>query len=294
MGSNQVEVPICIDDKLYKSYWESEIKHAISSINLAVPGLYLYLSKDSYAIKISITDEDEYRAFTRGNIISQRKVLISLGKNFTESKEQRHSTATHEMLHALGIKHELQRRDAGGFASYPRSDKQVFPKLDYYGITAFDPNSIMMYPECEETFSRKDEAYIWTLKPGRERQSEMSEPDKVGLNMLHKPVPTASYKPRRNGPGKIYYCGRNFIQQDDSSGTCIGSNGGPTCPACRVLKSEALLKLVKNNKWQGWSGLVYCGKKFCEPHDLGNGWSHDGYCGPNNGPQCHDCKTYAF
>ena len=41
---------------------------------------------------------------------------------------------------------------------------------------------------------------------------------------------------------------------------------------------------VEKGKWQGWTGQVYCGRKFGvqEP-------GHNGLCGPNNGPPCPEC-----
>ena len=48
-------------------------------------------------------------------------------------------------------------------------------------------------------------------------------------------------------------------------------------------------QISKEEKWQGWSGLVYCGKKFGVPDDV-----HDGYCGPNNGPPRPDCSNSLY
>ena len=287
LGHHQVDVPIFMAFNLYMPYWEFEIKHAIRSINEAVPGLHLYLTTDTYDYKIKITGEDEDDVYTEGNIILDREVIINLGRNFSDSEEQRRSTATHELMHALGVKHEHQRLDANQFVSYRRHSIHLSPRPHYYGLTAFDPMSIMMYSERD--INRRGDAYIWMLKPCKDRELKMSELDKVGLNLLYKPAVNGSYNPRYNDKGlwNIYYCGRTFKQQDGTTGECGNITGGPTCPACRVLRCDALDSLVQNGKWQGWTGLVYCGRKFSNPSS-----DHDGYCGPNRGPQCPGCLFY--
>ena len=72
---------------------------------------------------------------------------------------------------------------------------------------------------------------------------------------------------------------------------------GPNCPACRTLIGPA--KIEKNcGYWQGWSGLFYCGKNFTKPSEkkckkTGKPW-HDGFCGPDYGPQCPECKERLY
>ena len=39
-------------------------------------------------------------------------------------------------------------------------------------------------------------------------------------------------------------------------------------------------------KWQGWSGMVYCGKKIGKQSE-----GHDSVCGPDNGPSCEECLS---
>ena len=68
---------------------------------------------------------------------------------------------------------------------------------------------------------------------------------------------------------------------------------GPTnwanCPACRTLKCDALERIWTKNKWQGWSGLVYCGREFGKKVP-----GHDGFCGPNNGIPCPECSKILY
>lgn len=74
--------------------------------------------------------------------------------------------------------------------------------------------------------------------------------------------------------------GHNKPASSTTDGRC-GPNNGPNCPSCRVLKNPKLKNKMGSQRWQGWSGLVYCGNYFGK---MGNG--HDGYCGPNNGISC--------
>ena len=87
----------------------------------------------------------------------------------------------------------------------------------------------------------------------------------------------------------MWYCGRyvmtrhNYPAENTTDGYC-GKNNWANCPACRTLKNDKVNELVRRGKWQGWSGLFYCGKYFGK-----QGGGHDGYCGPNNGHPCPDC-----
>lgn len=73
------------------------------------------------------------------------------------------------------------------------------------------------------------------------------------------------------------------VQDPDHDGNC-GPTNGPNCPACRVLKTDRVERLWRKGKWQGWTGMVYCGRYFGIRSK-----GHDGYCGPNNGPNCPEC-----
>ena len=51
---------------------------------------------------------------------------------------------------------------------------------------------------------------------------------------------------------------------------------------------QALMNRIGNLVKRGTTGLFYCGKYIGAdrlPHS-------DGYCGPTNGPQCEDCRTF--
>lgn len=53
----------------------------------------------------------------------------------------------------------------------------------------------------------------------------------------------------------------NMPAESLTDGSC-GMDNGPNCHACRTLANEEFDKLMGRKRWQGWSGMVYCGKKF--------------------------------
>ena len=84
----------------------------------------------------------------------------------------------------------------------------------------------------------------------------LSELDKVSLNILYPPVITnGEYEPKLGRTG-LYYCGRpvmkghNHPGDDICEGVC-GPESGPNWPACRTLKTEKMDELNKEGKFQG-------------------------------------------
>ena len=96
---------------------------------------------------------------------------------------------------------------------------------------------------------------------------------------------------RLGSTGK-YYCGQAL----DVRCTCCNGLCGPTngcnCSSCMELDIKS------RNLPQGWlvnsdgyvsrrktqNELFYCGRKVMDQREC------DGYCGPNNGPNCNSCK----
>ena len=283
--------------------WIPHIILAVHSINEAAPGLdlILYYTKtcSTKYRTIVIEGTTEYACYTMGDVRKHNTSTIRLsnaGCDFQQIGFNMKSTSVHELLHALGFEHEHKRRDAEHYILYTGTKEtdeewydQYVPEDDVYGLTVFDPFSIMMYDE-DEYLRRNEYNPIWHLKPDKERSTEMSELDKVGLNLLYPPCCSPDhYDPLISQVTKMWYCGRPVMQNHNrpaesrTDGRC-----GPTgvnCPACRTLKNAYYNNLfLRKGCWQGWSGLVYCGKYF-GVHELG----HDGYCGPNNGPHCPEC-----
>ena len=122
-----------------------------------------------------------------------------------------------------------------------------------------DPYSIMLYKEQDEEsegFSR-DSHEIWETKKGDSSQNtQLSELDKVGLNLVYPPCTGTSYEPKRDEETGIYYCGRKVMERHNIPDHDIVDGcqpGGPNCPACRTLgKPKGIGK-----KWQGWSSFLY-------------------------------------
>ena len=273
--------------------WHHAIECSFNSINEAAPGLYLTITQDKQkaTILIAKSAKNLVSSFTQGNIISHKKALIHLGEVVSNNIFIKQYVIIHEILHALGFQHQHQRREAYAFTydlgckpDTCSQDILVHPNI--LGITPFDPNSIMLYKYTDSVI-RNTNAPIWKTEMVIWGMSEL---DKVALNLLYSPVRSSQYRTENTHKiggtlrESVFSCKRVFHRHDGTQAICdAGNTGGPTCPACRVLKSKRMNEIIKMGKWQGWTGLVYCGKRFGEPDD--------NYCGPDTGQQCPDCKT---
>ena len=200
--------------------WIKPLRQAINEINYAAPGLHLYVTGDKSKARVEVYGNTDGRCYTLGNILeygSQFTVEICLDNGETFDKK---STSCHELLHALGIGHEHQRRDRDSFIWV--NDEKVTEKWklqydsnsDLLGLTRFDPHSIMMYPE-DQRLGRKNDDIVWYTKPNDDVNTEMSELDKVGLNIVYRPCRGPNYLPAIFGRTKfgkgitgLWYCGR--------------------------------------------------------------------------------------
>ena len=81
--------------------------------------------------------------------------------------------------------------------------------------------------------------------------------------------------------------GHNHPGRDDLCDGLWGPANGPNCPSCRILRTEKMDKLNKKGNFQGYSGMIYCGKKMKV-----KGIRHNGFWGPGNGPSCYNCLSY--
>ena len=153
----------------------------------------------------------------------------------------------------------------------------------------------MLYCELDGYLVRNEADPVWRLKPKRDEPNvQLSELDKVGLNVVYKPCRHSCYNPKISPVTGLYYCGRKVMSRHNYPGGnttdgCCGPNNWANCPACRTLVTEKFREIVKDGKWQGWSGLVYCGIYFGKQEE-----GHDGYCGPNNGPPCSKCRYLLY
>ena len=276
--------------------WRRFIQNAIDDINVAAPGLYLYLVQNEDDCKVHIYGIEEEEAYTTGDIQSQKKAYVFLGDSFGEEKQ----TSVHELLHALGFGHEHQRPDASASVDTrvgendPDWKSNFEQDHDICGITRFDPFSVMLYCEDDRLQRKQWNDPIWKLKDKDEINRELSELDKVGLNMVFRPCRHSHYDPKISPVTRLYYCGRkvmsrhNYPGENTTDGYC-GPDNWANCPACRTLKTDKIQEIWRKGKWQGWSGLVYCNRWFGvqEP-------GHDGMCGPDNGPPCPECRYILY
>ena len=249
--------------------WYKHIDNAIEVINLAAPGLYLYrvdeLEDKLHDPKVQIYGTTEKIPYTVGNILTNMFAEVFLSDDW-EDKER---TSVHELLHALGFKHEHQRKDgsqAVEISAEKMDDCQYTQDKDILGLTRFDPFSIMLYSE-KDVKRKPDSEPAWELKPSKEKNNEMSELDKVALNLLYRLCKGPHYNPRLSAVTGMWYCERKVMDRHNHSETCM-TNGhcGPiaNCHACRVLENDTVKKHNDEGRWQGWSGFFYCGKYFGE------------------------------
>ncbi|CAG2185116.1 unnamed protein product [Mytilus edulis] len=108
-------------------------------------------------------------------------------------------------------------------------------------LTRFDPLSVMMYHEHDRMI-RRDGDSMWNLKPQGNRCQELSELNKVALNIKFKPCINKSknYSPKLSIQTEMLYCGRkvmtthNQVGKPTTDGFC-GPNNWANCAACRVV-----------------------------------------------------------
>ena len=219
-SNEQVSVPIWINrgqSGTDLQSWFGYIKEAINDINFAAPGLNLfeteYKSEATITINLRLPGSP-FLYYTEGDILTYpgcRVAEIYLGD--ADDIDMK-SLSCHELLHALGIQHEHQRRDRDLSLCVHDVKGEWKPQYcssdDLMGLTRFDPLSIMMYPEKRNQLWRNRRDSVWFAKPTTEVNRKMSELDKVGLNNLYRPCEGANYSPKRFGIGitGLWYCGR--------------------------------------------------------------------------------------
>ena len=184
--------------------WIEHLRQAIKDINDAAPGLCLYTTNDKSKAKVLICGTDENKCSTSSTILNRNFMWAEVCLHDTWHEMRR--TSCHELLHALAFGHEHQRRDRSGSIDVKSGGSQYCKKDELFGLTRFDPFSIMLYPE-DERLSRNSGDRVWVTKPHKELNREMSELDKVSLNNLYRPCKGPGYSPSRGITG-LWYCGR--------------------------------------------------------------------------------------
>ena len=298
LGQTAVEVPVWISTVSEKTRvhhnWYPFLDSAIAEINQAAPGLHLHKVADKADSKVRIYRASTCEAYAKSDIRRSSTAEIYLGDDF-EDKQQ---TSLHEIYHALGVDHEHQRKDIKFSMknTNPSSDHNRGVQKTVQPLTRFDPFSVMLYPEDEQLMLRRRTVIdrVWELKPSTTINRVLSELDKVGLNLLYPPCKRPHYNPKKSPLNGMWYCGRHVMAshntpaESTTDGRC-GPDNWANCPACRTLMNPKVDEFVAQVKWQGWSGLVYCGKLFGKQSP-----GHDGYCGPDNGDPCVECGRILF
>lgn len=248
-------------------------------------------------------------ALTRNGSISklqtyQAKSFIHLGREW--DKSQMKGTGIHELLHALNFDHEMKRFDGRMYLHFRKTNDSAYTMKEDRFLTRFDPCSVMMYPEGKYLSMQRTEGDpIWKLRQtGDKRCQELSEPNKVALNLKYKPCTNESktYSPKLSIQTEMLYHGgqvmstHNQVCKATTDGFC-GPNNWTNCAACRVFTRirnnengstpiPKLQKCLQKGKWQGLSGLFYCGKKDNRSATDLNRMKSDGVCVPDTGIPC--------
>lgn len=253
--------PIC-------SEWAKLATNAMTEINTAAPGIYMYVTPNKRTSIVQITGGKVDEVCTEGDILTLKTSTIHLGTSVVKCSMKR--TITCQLLHSIGLHPEKEQK-----LTHPLS-RQIF------GILRLDLFSIMKY-------KRDDYTDKWEHDPSE--NTEMSELDKLCLNLLFCPCKGSHYNPKLSSYTAMLYCGRHVMNrhncpaQSRTDGRCGPDNGG-NCPACRTIKNPSLNKILETARWQGWSCEFYCGRH------IGFVQSDDGYCGPDNGTPCSSCLRF--
>ena len=110
-------------------------------------------------------------------------------------------------------------RDAGLYVTnkVPHSDRHWFHSYasnqEVEGLTQFDPFSVMLYREDERLQRNPTNDIVWELKPDTTINRELSELNKVHLNLLDPHCKTTTYNPELSADTGMFYCGRPVMER---------------------------------------------------------------------------------
>ena len=197
------------------------------------------------------------------DIFRFHKAEITLGDKWPN--ESRSSTLIHEFLHAVGFDHEQKLK---GSAKYLQKNDEKIPndwKFQYQtkeqkgpfqilNSSRFDPQSIMIYSEDEcMQGKRKYNNRLFAYLNG---------------HMGEDPIWTLV---ERNG----------FMQNKTMS---------PLDKLKLNIIYPPFFSQVYQPKLNKITELYYCSRKVMEDHNYPDKNYTDGFCGPNNGPNCFACR----
>ena len=216
-----------------------------------------------------VTTNTNDSIFTKGNILDNSKSTISV---LNDLKANRLNTVLHTMMLALGFEHGDSSVSASQTLNF-EEHLNSFAKISKIVLQSCSIDNLsVMSVDSNAAMKMKDSVKIWNLdtkiqaKPKLMLSRNLSELDKVALNIVYPPVRI----PRRYDPklGKtgLYYCNRKVMSSHNYPHKNIqkacGPQYGPNCPACRTLSSEKINELNAKSIYQNISGMIYCGQKM--------------------------------
>ncbi|CAF3391336.1 unnamed protein product [Rotaria sp. Silwood1] len=276
--SNHQPITICyyFDKNLNKKYQKS-VLDAIHDIEEAAPGIQFSYSE---------TASNRIRIFYGSN--SRSSIGMTRGQQDLELGWNTKGNVLHELLHALGFAHEHQREDRDQYVQCLSEDSNNY---DIMGmpIGRYDADSIMHYSTEKGTILNR---ILWASH----NDKRLSNGDKIVLNTLYPPaIRNGTWNPKQGTTG-LFYCGKHNMEDNNAPFGRIGVDGycgpdnGPNCPICRTYGGiQSRYNDEGRKATQGETGLFYCGTKFV-PKQAKERKYHDGFCGPNNGPNCESCS----
>eukprot|EP01083_Nonionella_stella_P005968 17236_1 len=317
----QVYVKIdSVETEFAKGYqnWITSLRRAVDIVNHDCPGLHLSETESNESKTIKVVSGYTYDssgkkvrfAATYGDITCLSKTCtMKLG---FWNKSQKDGTALHELLHALGVKHEHTRHDRGDYGITMNkqwiidNQKNLMQYVkdngsSAFGITTYDPYSIMNYRNCG-AFNVDNDTEYWNGKNAtikdKKRITHLSDIDKVGMNILWPPAVDTDYTPTKDSRNKLYYCGRTQRQNNielhstlnPCTTPCASRNGSrETSPEASQGPSFHMATVVETEAADCQSSD--CGSNTEHSAIEGNKDCDDDMCTYLNGPNCASCRV---
>lgn len=269
------------------SPWQRLVTDTTAVLGQAAPGLEFCFVREQSEADILVLENTAARENTRiywEQSGETYKAIISLCARNSVRTSMLSTICMLELLYALGFHYKMMQLFCTlASLSDGSADHQTIQRFDPYSLLLFGSNVLI------------DDS-TWELHIRDVKSINLSEMDKVMLNLLFPPCLTKSYNPQLSDVTSMLYCGRRVMEDHNrpershTDGRC-GPTNGANCPACRTLiepKKNKIASILAGGRFQGWSGDVYCYKQ----NNIGpfrSAKTRMRVCGPNFGEPCSSC-----